>query len=200
MSNYSQIFTLEDIFSNPRLKNKLPMIRIKENERESGRVSITSQVKTVGKQIFDTSVSAARPYYKPLLARKQGDMIIIGGELKGEQDDVVNAVYNALMAQRLTILYTANNADMIRDAMKESAKNKRLYGTDTKLYLRAQSMAQIEGMTNKEIQALLNNVMENLIYSDNFPRTQRKYGVGDEMINPDYNQQRLRWKQRVGDL
>jgi len=200
MSNYSQIFTLEDIFSNPRLKKKLPMIRIKENERESGRVSVTSQVKTVGRQIYDTSVSAARPFYKPLLARKQGDTIIIGGELKGEQDDVVNAVYNALMAQRLTILYTANNADMIRDAMKESAKNKRLYGIDTKLYLRAQSMAQIEGMTNKEIQALLNNVMENLIYSDNFPRTQKKYGVGDEAINPAYDQQRLRWKQRVGDL
>lgn len=200
MSNYSQIFTLEDIFSNPRLKKKLPMIRIKEKETDSGSVSVTSKVKTVNAQIFDTSISAARPYYKPLLAHRSGDTLILGGELKGEQEDVVNAVYNALMAQRLTLIYTANNADMIRDAMKESAKNKRLYGIDTKLYLRAQSMAQIEGMTNKEIQALLNNVMENLIYSDNFPRTQKKYGVGDETINPNYDQQRFRWKQRVGDL
>lgn len=200
MSNYSQIFTLEDIFSNPRLKKKLPMIQIKERETDSGSFSITSKVKTVNAQIFDTSISAARPYYKPLLAHRSGNTLILGGELKGEQEDVVNAVYNALMAQRLTLIYTANNADMIRDAMKESAKNKRLYGVDTKLYLRAQSMAQIEGMTNKEIQALLNNVMENLIYSDNFPRTQKKYNVGDETINPNYDQQRFRWKQRVGDL
>ena len=176
-NRYSQIFTLEDIFSNPRLKNKLPMIRINERETDSGRVSVTSKVKTINAQIFDTSTSAARPFYKPILTRRMGDTLIIGGNLVGDQDDVVDAVYNALQAKRLMLVYTANSADMIRDAMKESAKNKRLYGTNSRLYLRAQSMAQIEGMTNKELQALLNNVMENLMYGDDFPKTQKKYGT-----------------------
>ena len=200
MARFTQNFTLEDIFSNPKLKDKLPNITLKEKESEDGRVSVRTSAKSVNRQVFDTATSAAHPFYKPMLTRRMENTLIIGGELVGDHDAVVDAVYKAILSKRLLLLYTANNADMIRDAMKESAKNKRYYGTDTKLYLRAQSMMEIEGMTNRQIQALLNDIMENLMYSDNFPKTQKKYDVASELTNLDYANKRLRWKQKVGDL
>lgn len=200
-SLYAQNFTLEDIFSNPKLKNKLPFISIKETEREDGRISTRSNVKTVNRQIFDTATTAARPFYRPIKTTRMGDIMIIGGNLVGDHDTAIDAVYKALQDKKLLLIYTANNGDMIRDAMKESAKNKRLYGFDTKLYLRAKSMAEIEGMSNKQLQALLNNVMENLIYGDNFPQTQKKYAVKSTSLLPTstYEQNKLKWKMRVGE-
>lgn len=200
-NRYSQIFTLKDLFNNPKIKNKLPQINYKEIERENGKISVRTNVETINKQIFDTATSAARPFYKPLQAIRSGDTMIIQGNLVGNHDNAVDAIYNALQAKRLLLMYTANNVDMIRSALKESEKNKRTYGIDTKLYLRVNSMTEIEGMTNKQVQALLNNIMENIYYGDNFPLTQKKYGVETlpSLNKLDYQQRKLKWKQMVGD-
>jgi predicted DNA-binding transcriptional regulator AlpA len=94
---------------------------------------------------------------------------------------------------------------MIRSALKEAERNKSKFGIDSKLYLRAQSMAQIEGMSRKELWELMTNVMENIIFGDDFPITQKKYNI-KETINGqvggknglNYTQRRLRWKYKVG--
>ena len=163
-NRYSQTFTLLDIFNNPKLKGKIPLINYKETIKEDGRVSRRTNAKTVNRQVFDTATSAARPFYKPIQTIRMGDTMIIQGNLVGDHDAAVDSVYTALQGIRQILIYTANNADMIRDAIKESQKNKRSMGIDTKLYLRVRSMQEIEGMTTKQIQALLNNVMENIIY------------------------------------
>lgn len=200
-NRYSQIFTLKDLFNNPKLKNKLPLINYKEIERENGKISRRTNAKTVNRQVFDTATSAARPFYKPIKTSRAGDTMVISGNLVGDHDAAVDAVYNALVAKRLLLLYTANNADMIRSALKESEKNKRTYGQDTRLYLRANSMVEIEGMTNRQIQALLNNIMENIMYGDDFPETQKKYSVEEMPTRTplNYEQRKLKWKQMVGD-
>ena len=200
-NRYSQIFTLKDLFNNPKIKDKLPQINYKEIERENGKISVRTNTKTVNRQIFDTATSAARPFYKPIQTIRSGDRMIIQGNLVGNHDNAVDAIYNALQAKRLLLMYTANNVDMIRSALKESEKNKRTYGIDTKLYLRVNSMTEIEGMTNKQVQALLNNIMENIYYGDNFPLTQKKYGVETlpSRNKLDYQQRKLKWKQMVGD-
>ena len=125
--------------------------------------------------------------------------MIISGEMVGNHDEAVDAVYNALQSKRVLFIWTANNVKMIRDALKESEKNKN-NGVSTKLYLRVQSMQQIEGMTKPQIQALLQNVMENIVYGDDFPKTQKKYGVENWNLSNkfNYNQLKLRWKNRVG--
>lgn len=198
---FSQIFTLTDIFNNEKLKGKIPLINYKEKELENGKISRRTNAKTVTRQVYDTSVIAARPFYKPFNPTKSGDMIILGGELVGDHDQAVDAVYNALMGIRSVLIWTANNADMIRDALKESEKNKRNYGINSKLYLRVQSMQQIEGMTKKEIQQLMSEIMDNIVYGDNFPKTQKKWNVEGITTNSPYNyeQRRLKWKQKVGD-
>lgn len=198
-NGYSQIFTLKDIFNNKKLKDKLPLVNYKEKELENGKISRRTNVKTINRFVFDTATSAARPFYKPIKTTRSGDFMIISGEMVGDHDEAVDAVYNALQSKRVLFIWTANNVKMIRDALKESEKNKN-NGVAAKLYLRVQSMQQIEGMTRQQIQALLQNIMENIIYGDDFPKTQKKYGVENWNLSNkfNYNQLKLRWKSKVG--
>lgn len=198
-NEYSRNFTLKDIFNNKNLKDKLPLINYKEKELENGKISRRTNAKTVNRFVFDTATSAARPFYRPIRTTRSGNLMIIGGEMVGDHDEAVNAVYNALQSKRVLFIWTANNVKMIRDALKESEKNKNS-GFASKLYLRVQSMQQIEGMTKPQIQALLQNIMENIVYGDDFPKTQKKYGVENWNLSNkfNYNQLKLRWKNRVG--
>jgi hypothetical protein len=198
-NGYSQIFTLKDIFNNKKLKDKLPLVNYKEKELENGKISRRTNVKSVNRFVFDTATSAARPFYKPIKTTRSGDIMIISGEMVGDHDGAVDAVYNALQSKRVLFIWTANNVKMISYALKESEKNKN-NGVAAKLYLRVQSMQQIEGMTRPQIQALLQNIMENIVYGDDFPKTQKKYGVENWNLSNQYNykQLKLRWKSKVG--
>ena len=200
-TRYSKNFTLTDIFNNKRLKGKIPLINYKEIEREDGKVSRRTNAKTINRLVFDISTSAARPYYKPITTHRSGNTMVISGNLVGDHNAAVEAVYNALQAQKQVMSYTVNNADIIRSALKEAEKNKRNYGADAKLYLRAQSMTEIEGMTKKQIQALIDNIMENIFYGSDFPETQKKYGVENLPVKSpyDYKQRQEQWRRRIGE-
>lgn len=202
MAIFSQTFTLKDIFNNKNLKGKLPLINYREIEREDGKISVRTNAKTVNRFVFDTATSAARPFYKGIKTTRSGNIMEISGELVGDHDSAVDAVYNALQNSKSVLSYTANNADMIRSALKESEKNTRNYGINSKLYLRCQSMAEIEGMSKPQLFALMNDIMENIIYGDNFPKTQAKYKVEEMKLNTalDYKQRKIRWKYKVGDI
>ena len=200
-TRYSKNFTLTDIFNNKRLKGKIPLINYKEIEREDGKVSRRTNAKTINRLVFDISTSAARPYYKPITTHRSGNTMVISGNLVGDHNAAVEAVYNALQSQKQVMSYTVNNADIIRSALKEAEKNKRNYGADAKLYLRAQSMTEIEGMTKREIQALIDNIMENIFYGSDFPETQKKYGVENLPVKSpyDYKQRQEQWKRKIGE-
>ena len=187
--------------NNKRLKGKIPLINYKEIEREDGKVSRRTNAKTINRLVFDISTSAARPYYKPITTHRSGNTMVISGNLVGDHNAAVEAVYNALQSQKQVMSYTVNNADIIRSALKEAEKNKRNYGADAKLYLRAQSMTEIEGMTKKQIQALIDNIMENIFYGSDFPETQKKYGVENLPVKSpyDYKQRQEQWKRKIGE-
>ena len=201
-SEYSQIFTLTDIFNNKKLKTKIPLINYREKELENGKISRRTSVKSVNRQVFDVATSAARPFYKPIKTTRSGDTMIISGEMVGEHSGAVDAVYNALQGIKSVLVWTANNIEMIKSALKEAEQNKRMNGNDCKLFLRAKSMQQIEGMSKREIQALMENIVENIVYGDNFPKTQRKFNVENLPTKSplNYEQRKLRWKYRVGDV
>ena len=135
-NRFSQNFTLTDIFNNKKLKDKIPLINYKEKELENGKISRRTNAKSVNRQVFDTATSAARPFYKPMITTRSGDLMIISGELIGDHDGAVDAVYNALQSKKSILVWTANNADMIRSALKEAEKNRRNFGISSKLYLR----------------------------------------------------------------
>ena len=201
-NRFSQNFTLVDIFNNKKLRNKIPLINYREKELENGKISRRTNAKTVNRQVFETAKSSARPFYTPMVASQSGDKLIIGGELRinSELEDVVDAVYNDLLAKKQILIFTANNADMIRDALKEAEKNRRNYGIQCKLYLRVQSMQQIEGMTEKQVAYLMNDIMENIVYSDDFIATQKKWNVQEMVVKSPYTyeQRKEQWQQKVG--
>ena len=127
--------------------------------------------------------------------------LILDGNMIGDHDQAVDAVYNSIKGIRAELIWTANTANMLRSAMKEAEQNKRKYGIDTRLYLRVQSMQEIEGMSRPQLQALLNDVVDNIYYGDNFPKTQKKYEVDTLSLfrtknNYEYNKEI--WKQKVG--
>ena len=199
-SNYTQNFTLTDIFNNKKLRGKLPLINYKETLKENGKVSTRTSPKTINRFVFDTATSSARPFYNPIETHRSGNQMTISGNLIGDHNACVDAIYNDLQSKKSLFIWTVNNVDMIRDALKEGEKNKKKYGFSSKLFLRQQSMQQIEGLTKREIQALMKDIMDNIIFSGNFPQTQKKYGVQDWNFEYGYAGEKLRWKYRVGDF
>lgn len=199
---YNQNFTLTDIFNNKNLKGKLPLINYKETLYTDGKLTTRTNAKSVNRVIFDTAISAARPYYSPINATRGGNILEISGEMVGDHDACVDAVYNAIMAKRSILIWTANNADMVRSALKEAEKNRRYFGIQSKLYLRAGSMQQIEAMSKPQIQALMADIMENIFYGDNFPETQKKYNVKNIDVGSyfSYEERKRRWKEKIGEF
>ena len=63
-------------------------------------------------------------------------------------------------------------------------------------------MYEIEHMSKPQIQALMNDIMQNIFYLDEFQETQKKYSVPEIAINSpyDYETRRQKWKRKVGDL
>lgn len=193
---YSQTFTLRDIFNNPKLKNKMPQVNYKEFEREDGNISIRTAPKSVRKQVFEISKMRAKPYFKPLIVQQTDTQIILGGNMTGDINRCINDIYYGLQSQKYMLSFTANNTDMIRDALKEAEKNKRKYGNSSRLYLRVRSMQEIQGMSKAQINGLMDNIMENIIFGDDYPMTQKKYGV--ETFD-NYARLKQNWKTRIGE-
>lgn len=200
-NGYSQKFTLRDIFCNPKLAGKLPIIKYKEIEKDE-KTYVRTSVSSIPMFVYSVSRGTARPFYKNMTAIKLGDAIAINGDSDFELDEIVDAVYNGLNSQKYIMSMTANNISMIRDALKESEKERRTNGQTPKLYLRVGSMEEIEGMSRQQIEALMQNVMENLYYNEDFGKTQKKYSASILPVNSalTYKQRQLRWKFRVGDI
>lgn len=202
MSRYTQNFSLLDIFNNPALKNKIPLVNYKEKELDNGKISKRTSMKTITKQVLDISTRSARPFYKPLFSHRAENTITLSGKPITDLNTIVDVVYNNLQAQIQMLEFTVNNMDMIRDALKESEKNKRNNGLNSKLYLRVQSMQQIAGMNEQQLQALMGDIMSNIIYGDDFPATQKKWNVENMRVNSPYTyeQRQAKWKQEIGDV
>lgn len=196
-AGYSQHFTLADIFNNKSLRSLIPLVNYRETVDKDGKTHRTTHIRSISRFVYDKSVQAARPYYEPLEAHKEGNTIIISGTPVSGQEDAVEAIYGALVANKFIMELTVNNSDMIRDALKEGERTK----PAPKLYLRQVSMEQIKAAlgTKKGREALLQDIMQNLYYSPEYAKTQEKYGVQGIQTNSfSYERNRARWARKVG--
>lgn len=194
---YSQHFTLADIFNNKALRSLIPLVNYRETVDKDGKTHRTTRIRSISRFVYDKSVQAARPFYDPLQPSKMGDTIIISGNLISGQDDAVEAIYGALVANKSLMELTVNNADMIRDALKEGERTK----PAPKLYLKEVSMEQIKAAcrTERGREAFMQEVMQNLYYSPDYTKTQEKYGVQGIQTNTfSYEINRSRWARKVG--
>ena len=199
MSNYNNNFTLFDIFGNRRLRTKLPMIDIVFSQKGTG-FSWETSTRNMERQVYSVAVSAAKPLYNPLKATHGGSKVVLDGSSELSLTDIQNAVYDTINAQKTMLVWTANNITMIDDAMKSAENDKYFFGNDAKVYLRASSMQEIEGMSNTQLQALMNDIMDNIYYNDTYAVTQEKYGLKNAIADSpfDYNQRKQAWQRKVG--
>ena len=202
MNGYTENFTLRDIFNNESLANKLPLVNYREYNvvtREGSSVSTKTEMKTVKRQIFETAKGVAKYYYKPLEVVKSADQIIFGGKLIYDQDACVDEIVSMLQAYKPMLEMSANNGDIIRSALKESEKNARQYGINSKLFLRTQSIMEIKGMDKKRLKEFMDDVMSNILFGDNFPQTQKKYKVYEQNYGKkSYDELKKEWRAKVG--
>jgi hypothetical protein len=100
------------------------------------------------------------------------------------------------------LAYTANNADMIRTAIKESATQKRFSGKEPKLWLKAGSIAEIKNMNKRQLGLFMDDVMRNIFYNPDFEKTQQKYKVEQIPVRGSYNYERRKdnWLKKVGEI
>ena len=202
MNRYTENFTLKDIFNNDELKYRLPLVNYREYNvvtREGSSVSVKTQMKTVKRQIFETATNVAKYYYKPLKVEKREDEIAFSGNLIYDQEACVDQIVSMLQAYKPMLEFSANNGDIIRSALKENEKGKRKYGIDCKLFLREQSMMEIKGKTKKQMKEFMEDIMGNILFSDNYPETQKKYKVSEQDYGrKSYADMRAEWRRKVG--
>lgn len=200
MSRYNQNLSLIDIFNEKKLMSKLPLVRYKETERDGGGTRVRTNMYTVGRYVYYLSQRGARPYYKPLRTSKNGDFINIGGNLVGDLDGAVDNIYNTLVANKGILEITANQMDIIRDALKEAEYNKRTLGKESKLFLREKSIQQIQNLSDKQTLRLLRDIFDNIEYSGNYPKTMAKWSKILDMDTKDVNSRRRQryWEHKVG--
>lgn len=201
-NGYSQTFTILDIFNNPKLKGKIPLVNYKESVGNDGKIHKTTNMQSLTTLIYDTAKNGARPFYKPLKAVKSGNTITVGGNLQGDLNTAYNGVYTALLNNKVMFNFTVNNADIIRTALKESQRQKRSNGKEPKLWLKYNSIEEIASLSKRQLQFFIDDVMRNIFYNEDFAYTQKKYGVDKIAVNgsTDYARRRLNWQRKVGDI
>lgn len=198
---YTQNFTLNDIFSNKKLRGKLPLISYAEGETPKGRLSQRTSVKSVGALVYENSKTSARPFYKPLNARKNGNYISIGGKTDTDLDTVVDAIFVRLLGIKQMLIMTANDTDILREAMKEAGRQKRATGQEPKLWLRVGSMQQLEQMSDRDRNKVINDIMKNVFFGSGFPETQKKFGVAELLQGGrGYDRRKREWLKEIGEL
>ena len=196
-NSYSKNFSLQDLFNCKELKNVLPLVNYREKTTEDGKIQRRTRIKTVPFVVYETAKKSAKPFYSPFTPTKSGLHIELGGTLIGDYNTCYESVYKALVGVKYTLSFTANNIDMIRSAIKESAKE----GQTPKLYLRANSIQEIKGMSKQKLYTLMDDIMQNIFYSNDYPKTKAKFKVSEIPIKSPftYEQRKERWQNKVGD-
>lgn len=196
MAEYSQNFTLKDIFNCKAFRDVLPLVNYKESVDAFGKVHRRTNVETVPMLVYRTAKSSAKAFYDPLVATKSADHIEIDGNLISDYKTAYKSIYNALVGIKPLISMTANNLDMVRTALKESERS----GNPPKLYLRVGSLQEINNMSNPQKQELMNNIMENIFFGQGFEKTQKKYDVENIRLKSKFTFSELKqkWQHKVG--
>jgi hypothetical protein len=208
---YEQRFTLNDIFTNKRIRDRFGVyvdLKSKYERKTIGgtgtnTVAVNTQMANVSDIVFNTSVGAAQPYYSNMSAARNGAETVISGELRLTLDGAHEAVYNAIVGARMAIQWTANNMGAVRDALKEGEKQSP-FGNRPKLWLRQKSMESVYALNNQQFSVFLGDVMNNLYFGDQFPKTQKKL-VGDmntftARMGFDYKQAKADWQRKVNGI
>lgn len=170
---YNKLFTLSDLFNNKELKGVLPQISITEKTAEGYQYTHSYRVrgfKSVEDEIKMYAKIGAMPYMKNI---KTTDEIVVSGTLRKNATIQLaySSVLSTLQGASASLSLLGSYGDVITDIFKKIRKSSRFRKgdkTEPKLYLRINSINEIKYMTEKQKKALINNVVENIYFSDDF--------------------------------
>lgn len=194
MSEYSNNITLLDIFNNKTVAKKLPIGNYKEQGR-GNKLDSNAQIRIIANQILDFSRTAARQYYNPLRCSRKNRTITVKGKLQKSYNAAYNGIYTALKGKARLLATLITNNELIRCAVIEDTLRKG--GQAPKLYLRIANVTQIKNMNANQLWGLLNDIVNNIKYSGNYPKTSKLLVREDKQYGNQFNDQWKKWFNKV---
>ena len=171
---FKQKFTLEDLFSNPDLKDYLPQFKITEKKAEDSGLQFDTAYKVNKANIIPMIKNYARlgasPFYDKVKVVGQNE-IIVSGKLKRNStiQEAYDSVLRALQTNAYNLSFTTQNGNIIRSMLDKTINGKKFRnGYMPKLYLKINSLEEIKSLDRMERAKLMKNVMENIYFSDDF--------------------------------
>ena len=171
---FKQKFTLEDLFSNPDLKDYLPQFKITEKKAEDSGLQFDTAYKVNKANIIPMIKNYARlgasPFYDKVKVVGQNE-IIVSGKLKRNStiQEAYDSVLRALQTNAYNLSFTTQNSNIIRSMLDKTINGKKFRnGYMPKLYLKINSLEEIKSLDRMERAKLMKNVMENIYFSDDF--------------------------------
>ncbi|MDR1138316.1 MAG: hypothetical protein LBK70_00345 [Clostridiales bacterium] len=205
---YSDKLTLAHIFNNKSLAKVLPIGDYKEKSNRKGKIDDKAQMRIIANQVMDIAKQSAVPYYSPLKVKWSNRSIVISGTLTKSYDGAYNAIFRAVDSKKRLLASLATNNELIRMAWLENKGKFPMFGDDTvgqgqylrrvspKLLLRAKSVADIKQMNDNELLDIVNDIVDNIKYSGNYPQTVSQLGI--RMDTQQYRQAQAKWRKKVG--
>ncbi len=190
MSVYSNNITLKDLFNNKSIQKKLPLGNYKEQLTYKS-LPKNAQLRIIGNQIKDLTASASTKYYNQAKVTRTNRTIVVSGSLKKSYNSAFNGIYNYIKGKAGLISNMIANNEIIRNAFIEDIQN----GKSSKLYLRIASVNEIKSMNANRLKALMNDIIDNIKFSDNFPKTQTMIETN---LGSNFLIQKQEWMKKVG--
>ena len=177
---YSKKFTLLDIIESgylddilkPSIHTKSVYKKRKETDEET---SSTVNMGSLNKQIANVvQASASRVATKARTSVYGGQVIC---RVKGDYELIYNTIVSDLESKASMLGTSLSHSDELETAIKESVTAKLSGREIPKMYLRLNSLEQIQGMTPRQKQRLLDDINENVYFNKDFVRTQASLGL-----------------------
>lgn len=194
MSEYSNYISLADILNSKSAIKKLPIGSYREQTRGK-RLDGNAQLRIIANQILDFTRSAARQYYNPLSCRRNNRSITVKGKLTTTYNAAYNGIYRSLKGKSRLLAALIMNNEIIRYAAIEDSMRRN--GKFPKLYLRISNVNQIKHMNANQLWGLLNDIVNNIKYSGNYPKTAKLLVKDDKQYGDQFNNQWRKWFNKV---
>lgn len=164
---YNKLFTLSDLFYNQDLKGVLPQAKISTSKKGYTSVSFKYDID----EIIMYCKIGGMPYMKNIEFSFPNELIMTG-ELRKHAtiQQAYDGVLSTLKGASGSLTLLGSYRKEIQDVMRNIRKSDRykIDKSEPKLYLRITSLNEIKYMNDKQKQALINNIVENIYFSDDF--------------------------------
>lgn len=207
MNSYSRKFTLRDIFNNEDLQKHIPQVKMVKNANKKEKKGKYDSYTSLIQNVMVYAENTAKGFFSEYKTSLDGENILIDGKLK-ENCYVNGAVSNIvakLESMKEFLASIISNADIIESAISDSIRIKNNSGKEPKLYLRLNDLKQIKHMSDIQKKYLIQNIMENIYFNDDFQMTQRNknlargnYVISTRNFINSYDSLKTRWERKVG--